>query len=185
LTLAQPSAGVFGRGWVLFRQERDRLKYYTSAWRDGVSAKRSNPLRLVDVTISDGVRMARKLAHLLIGALDGEPAEPSSAMTSDLLSASLLHCLADAPLGVERRLEDVAVRFIVTADEGAKLYGSMLSPVMAAHPDVIAHINIAGWRMLSKPAAERHEAELAVLVHLVDFIPAMRFAGSSWSCGSR
>ncbi len=161
------------------------MKYYTSAWRDGVSAKRSNPLRQVDVTTSDGVRMARKLAHLLIGVPCSEPAEPCAAMTAALLSASLLHSLAEAPLGVDRHLEDVAERFILTAEDGVKLYGSMLSPVMAAHPDVIAHINIAGWRMLSKPAAERHEAELAVLVHLVDFIPAMRFAGSSWSCGSR
>jgi len=160
------------------------LKCYTSAWRDGVSAKRSNPLRLVDVKTSDGVRMARKLAHLLIGVPCGEPAEPCAALTAALLSASLLHSLADAPLGVQRHLEDVAVRFIVTADEGAQLYASMLAPVMAAHPDVIAHINITGWRMLSKSPAERHEAELAVLIHLVDFIPAMRFAGPSWSCGS-
>jgi hypothetical protein len=64
------------------------VKCYTSAWRDGVSAKRSNPLRQVDVTIRDGVRMARKLAHLLIGVPYGEPAEPCTAMTAALLSAS-------------------------------------------------------------------------------------------------
>lgn len=144
----------------------------TPAWKAGVKTKRSNPLRLVDVKIPHGLVMAKKLSGLLSGADDAEQDHPVAPTSYTLLCASILHVLATAPPGVERYLEDVAARFIITQPEADRIYNAMLASNMAAHPDIVAYINMAGRHMLRTWRAGREDAQLAALGYVLEYAPS-------------
>jgi len=144
----------------------------TPGWIDGVKTKRSNPLRLVDVRLGHGLFMAKKLSDLLSGADDAEQKHSVAPISYMLLCASILHTLATAPTGVERYLDDVAARFVITPAEGDLIYNAMLASNMAAHPDIVAYINMAGRHMLCIWRAGREDAQLAALGYVIEYAPS-------------